>query len=157
MHNTVCTGYTKKGDIMKSNKDILGSALKTAQMGQTGIRSVETLDLRSDLMTALLVQRTEYDNFEKAAQALAKEKGWTLDDLHPMVKAMAKATTRTKLSYGNVNSKIAAMMIQGNTRGMIKGLRNLHACDRVDPEVNALCRNLLKCEKDNIQQMQGYL
>ena len=143
--------------MMKSNKDLLASALKTTQMGQTGIRSVDTLPLRSDLMTALHVQLKEYDEFEKKTLALAEKKGWVLDDLHPMVKAMAKATTRTKLAYGNVDSKTAAMMIQGNTRGMIKGLRNLHACDPVDPEVKTLCQNLLDCEKDNIKQMQGYL
>lgn len=143
--------------MMKSNKDLLASALKTTQMGQTGIRSVDTLPLRSDLMTALHVQQKEYDEFEKKTLALAEKKGWVLDDLHPMVKAMAKATTRTKLSYGNVDSKTAAMMIQGNTRGMIKGLRNLHACDPVDTEVKALCQNLLDCEKDNIKQMQGFL
>lgn len=143
--------------MMKSNKDLLASALKTTQMGQTGIRAVESLDLRTDLMTALHVQLREYDKFEKSALSLAEKKGWVLDDLHPMVKAMAKATTRTKLSYGNVDSKTAAMMIQGNTRGMIKGLRNLHACNPVDPEVKSLCQNLLDCEKDNIQQMQGYL
>ena len=143
--------------MMKSNKDLLASAIKTTQMGQTGIRAVESLDLRSDLMTALHVQLREYDKFEKSALSLAEKKGWVLDDLHPMVKAMAKATTRTKLSYGNVDSKTAAMMIQGNTRGMIKGLRNLHAWNPVDPEVKSLCQNLLDCEKDNIQQMQGYL
>ena len=142
---------------MKTNKDILGSVLKTTQMGQTGIRSVDSLPLRSDLTTALHVQLREYDKFEKNVLALAKKKGWVLDDLNPMVKAMAKATTRTKLSYGNVNSKTAAMMIQGNTRGMIKGLRNLHACENVDPEVKTLCQNLIDCEKDNIRQMQGYL
>lgn len=157
MHKNTLVTQTIKGDMMKSNKDLLASALKTTQMGQTGIRSVDTLPLRSDLMTALHVQLKEYDEFEKKTLALAEKKGWVLDDLHPMVKAMAKATTRTKLSYGNVDSKTAAMMIQGNTRGMIKGLRNLHACDPVDPEVKALCQNLLDCEKDNIKQMQGFL
>ena len=142
---------------MKSNKDLLASVLKTAQMGQTGIRSVQTLPLRAELMNALHSQLKEYDKFEKKALCLAEKKGLVLDDLNPAVKAMAKATTRTKLSYGNADSKTAAMMIQGNTRGMIKGLRNLHACEKIDPEIKSLCQDLLDCEKDNIRQMQGYL
>lgn len=142
---------------MKSNRDLLSSALKTTQMGQTGIRCVQKLPLRSDLQEALQSQLREYDKIEKEALALGVERGWELDDLHPVVKSMAKATTRTKLAYGNMSSKTAAMMIQGNTRGMIKGLRNLHACNQPDEEVQSLCETLLHCEKGNIQQMQGFL
>ena len=126
-------------------------------MGQTGIRCVQKLPLTTDLQQALQSQLQEYDKFEKDALVLAAERGWDLDDLHPVVKSMAKATTRTKLSYGNVSSKTAAMMIQGNTRGMIKGLRNLHACNQPDNEVKTLCEHLISCEKGNIQQMQGFL
>ena len=142
---------------MKDNIDLLSSALKTVQMGQVGIRSVQKLPLRKDLQVVLSDQLKEYDNIERQVMSLASSRGWELDDLHPVAKTMAKATTRTKLAGGRSNSKTAAMMIQGNTRGMIKGLKNLHACSRVDGQVENLCQRLLDCEKSNITQMQGFL
>ena len=55
------------------------------------------------------------------------------------------------------NGKTAAMMIQGNTRGMIKGYKNLHQFNHSDERVSILSQKLLDCEHANIQQMQGYL
>ena len=142
---------------MKSSKDLLSSILKTTQMGQVGIRAVLKTRVSHDLRTALQDQLAEYDQLEDRAHAIAAEKGWELEELNPTVKKMAHMMTKTRLSYGYVNSKTAAMMIQGNTRGMIKGLKNLHHYNHKDPEIESLAGKLLSCEKDNIQQMQGFV
>ena len=70
---------------------------------------------------------------------------------------MADMMTRTKLAWGNTDSKIAGMMIQGNTRGMITGLKNAHQFNKQDEQVKILSRKLLDCETANIRQMQGFL
>ena len=49
------------------------------------------------------------------------------------------------------------MMIQGNTKGKIKGLKPRHQFGRQDEEINTLSQKLLDCENANIRQMQGYL
>ncbi len=145
------------GDEMKNNKDLLSSILKTTQMGQIGIRSVLGTPLETDLRTALKSQLQEYDHIEREAQSLANNRGWSLEQLNPAIKHMTDMMTRTRLSYGNANSKAAAMMIQGNTRGMIKSLKNLHACSNPDSQIENLSQKLLDCEKANILQMQGFL
>lgn len=142
---------------MKGSKDILSSILKTTQMGQTGIRCVLKLPLRSTLRTALKEQLEEYDSIEQEAQSIASSRGWTLEELDPTVKSMAKMVTRTRLSFGNVNSKVAAMMIQGNTRGIIKGYKNIHQLYESDERVSTLTQKLLDCESANVKQMQGFL
>ena len=142
---------------MKGSKDILSSILKTTQMGQTGIRCVLKLPLRSTLRTALKEQLKEYDSIEQEAQSIASSRGWTLEELDPTVKSMAKMVTRTRLSFGNVNSKVAAMMIQGNTRGIIKGYKNIHQLYESDERVSTLTQKLLDCESANVKQMQGFL
>ena len=126
-------------------------------MGQVGIRSVLNMPLKSDLKEALKSQLKEYDSLERETLAIANSRGLNLDQLHPVAKRMANMTTRTKLAFGNSNSKTAAMMIQGNTRGMIKGLKNLHAYNHSDPQVQNISQKLLDCEKANILQMQGFL
>jgi len=142
---------------LKNSTDVLSSVLKTTQMGQVGIRSVLKLSLQTDLREALKSQLHEYDSIERDALAIANCRGWTLEQLHPIAKRMAEMTTRTKLSFGDSGSKTAAMMIQGNTRGMIKGLKNLHAYKQHDPQVSNISQKLLDCEKANILQMQGFL
>ena len=142
---------------MKNSKDVVGSILKTAQIGQTGIRSVMPYVTNHSLMDALRSQKREYDIIEREAYALAATKGWELKELSMMSKVMSRAYATSKLITGNPNSKIAAMMINGNTRGLIKGLKNEHNGDVSDDAVHTLSLKLLNCENENIKQMQGYV
>ena len=65
--------------------------------------------------------------------------------------------TRTQLSYGELDSKAAAMMIRGNTRGIIKGYKNLNQFPPSDRQVNALAQRLIDIEETNNHQLQGFL
>lgn len=142
---------------MKGSKDLLSSILKTTQMGQIGIRCVLNAPVRAGLHTALQSQLKEYDTIEREAHNIAASRGWELEELDPAVKGMARMMSAMQLSFGNVSSKAAAMMIQGNTRGMIKSLKNLHAYNNSDARVEALSQKLLDTETANIRQMQGFL
>ena len=142
---------------MKTNKDILASVLKTAQMGQTGIRSVLKSNPGHNLKQALNDQLDEYDAIEAEAQRIASCRGWILPELTPTAKAMSDMMTRMKLMYQCNDSKIAGMMIQGSMRGVIKGLKNEHRYDKSDPNISALSQRLLDSENENIRQMEIYL
>lgn len=142
---------------MKSEKEILSSVLKTTQMGQIGIRSVLDMDMNQELRCAMESQLSEYDAIENEAQRLAKSRNWKLKEVNPSIRAMANQMTRTRLSFGNRDSKIAAMMIQGNTRGIIKGTKNLNHADVQDADVLHLGRKLLKAEDNNVAQMKQFL
>lgn len=142
---------------MKTNKEMLSSILKTTQMGQIGIRSVLDNSMRPGLRKALESQLMEYDSIESEAHFIATQRGWELPELDPAVRFMTDMTTRMKLSRGNSDSKIADMMIQGNTKGMIKGLKNLHQFPNQDDQISTLSQKLLDCETANIRQMQGFL
>ena len=142
---------------MKGSKDILSSILKTAQMGQVGIRSVLNASLSSSLKDALRVQLKEYDAIEKDALHLASGKGWKLKQLDPATKHMTNMMTKFQLSHGNVTSKAAAMMIQGNTKGIIKGYKNQNQYPVSDQRILELSQRLLECEKAGCVQMQGFL
>lgn len=142
---------------MKDSRELLSSILKTTQMGQVGIRSVLDTTMRPALRKALESQLQEYDAIEGEAHAIASQRGWELPELDPLAKGMADMMTRVRLTTGNTDSKIAGMMIQGNTRGMITGLKNLHQFNRQDTQISALSQKLLDSETANIRQMQGYL
>ena len=142
---------------MKNSKEILSSVLKTTQMGQLGIRSVLDTSMRPGLRKALESQLREYDAIESEAHAIASQRGWEVEELDPALRFMTDAMTRMKLSRGNCDSRIADMMIQGNTKGMIKGLKNLHQFPQPDEKIRTLSQKLLDCETANIRQMQSFL
>lgn len=142
---------------MLDNKQMLSSILKTTQMGQIGIRSVLDTSMRPGLRKALESQLQEYDSIETEAHNIASGRGWELPELDPAVRFMADMMTRMRLATGNTDSKIAGMMIQGNTRGMITGLKNQHQFNRNDGPISTLSQKLLDCETANIRQMQTFL
>ena len=142
---------------MKGSKDILSSALKTAQMGQVGIRCAMQYPLDAELHAELCSQLEEYNAIEHRAHALAFSRGWTLEELNPALKSMAILSARMRLRSGNTSSKTAAMVIRGNTAGMIKSLKNLHQYPRTDQGVTALAETLLNREKENIIEMQDFV
>ena len=142
---------------MYDSKSVLDGLISNVQMGQTGIRSVLDKAVRADLRRDLHDQLAEYDTVETKAHAIAQSRGWDLKEVNPAIKAMSNMIARMKLSVGRPDSKIAAMMIQGNTRGIILGLKDLHRCKNLDPEVESLSKKLLEMERSNITQMQGYL
>ena len=63
---------------MKNSKEILSSVLKTAQMGQVGIRSLLDTSMQPALRSALESQLREYDAIETEAHAIASQRGWEL-------------------------------------------------------------------------------
>lgn len=142
---------------MKSNKEMLSSILKTTQMGQIGIRSVQDSATKPELKQALADQLREYDSIETEAHRLARHRGWQLHELNPGIRAMSEMMSQMKLMGSNKDSKIAAMMIQGNTRGMITGLKNAHQHTEKDEKVTALSDKLLAFETANIRQMEPFL
>lgn len=142
---------------MKTNREILSSVLKTTQMGQLGIRSVLDAAVQSDLRQALNQQLQEYDRIETEAHSIASQRGWELRELDPAVRAMTDLMVRLRLPKANPDSKIADLMILGNTKGMVKGLKNIHAFDGRDGRVTTLSQKLIDTETNNIRQMRPFL
>ena len=142
---------------MKTNQEILSSILKTTQMGQVGIRSVMDAAMKPDLQKALESQLQEYDAIEHQAHALASQHGWELPELNQATRLMSDMMSRMQLSYGRSDSKIADMMIIGNTRGMVKGLKNMHHWKEHDSQIESLSQKLIDTEVANIRQMKPFL
>ena len=142
---------------MINSQRVLNDVIKTSQMGINGINVVMDKTSEPALRQALKVQRREYSDIEQQAKLLAQQKGYKIDQIKPITRRMGALMSRGQLMMGERNSKIAGMMIQGNTRGMIRSLKNIHRCNNPDPEVCDLAQKLLDTEKNNITSMQGFL
>lgn len=142
---------------MINSQRVLSDIIKTSQMGISGINVVMDRTHQPALRQALKVQRKEYSNIEQQAKLLAQRKGYKIDQIRPITRRMSALMSRTQLLVGEPDSKIAGMMIQGNTRGMILSLKNMRRCNQPDDQVAQLAQQLLETEKNNIDSMEGFL
>ena len=142
---------------MKNSQQLLQGLLKTTQMGQVEIRSVLDTSLGASLRSTLENQLLEYDSIETEAHTLALQRGWELPELDPGRRFLKDRVTRMKLNVRNTDSRIADILIQGNTKGMIQGLKNQHRLETPDQPIRVLSQKLLDCETAHIRQMQQFL
>ena len=142
---------------MTENEKILSNIIKTTQYGQMGINSVMPKTEQPALRQALKCQRREYSDIEQQAKLLARRKGWKIDQIKPINRRMGALMSHAQLLTGEPDSKIAGMMIQGNTRGMLLSLKNMRRCNHPDPQVAQIAQKLLDTEKNNIDSMEGFV
>ena len=142
---------------MINSQRVLNDVIKTSQMGISGINVVMPQTRQPALRQALKVQRREYSDIEQQAKLLAQQKGYRIDQLKSITRRMSAVMSRGQLLVGEPDSKIAGMMIQGNTRGMILGLKNMRRCNHPDTQVAQIAQKLLETEKNNIVSMEGFL
>ena len=142
---------------MINSQRVLNDIIKTSQMGINGINVVMSKTHQPALRQALKVQRREYSDIEQQAKLLAQRKGYKIDQIKPINRKMGAMMSKAQLLVGDPDSKIAGMMIQGNTRGMILSLKNMRRCNQPDGQVTQLAQKLLDTEKNNIVSMQGFV
>lgn len=142
---------------MMNSKQMLTSVLHTVQMGQAGIQCVRDQAVGPALKAELQHQLEQYDAMETKAKQLAKQNDWMIGDIPKSVVKMSDIMAKARLLGGERDSKIAGMLIQGNTRGMILGMKNLRKGRSADPHVRALAERLISEERLSIEKTEQFL
>lgn len=142
---------------MKDSKQVLTSVLHTVQMGQSGIKAVMNQAVKPELQLLLQEQLTEYKTIEVESNQLATRHGWEIPPRNKVLEKMSTTCAKCRLFVGDTDSVIAGMLIQGNTRGMILGIKNLKQVQELDDSVENVANKLLNLENVNIQKSQEFL
>lgn len=140
-----------------NHEKMLENVLKTAQMGRFGIETVLPKAIGPGLKQQLRQQKSQYDDIENEANALAKRYGLRLKGLRPAQRYMTAALSHISIAGGERDSKIAGMLIQGNAMGLIKGMKYLNRADGADRDIQSLAGKLVAREQENIRAAQPYL
>ena len=140
-----------------TNQAFLSSLLKTTQIGQVEIRSILDTVMAPTLRTTLQSQLREYDAIETEVLTIALQRGWDLAQMDIGHRFLTDRMTRMRLNRRATDSGIADIMIQSNTKSMIKGLRNLHRFQEDDPQIRIVSQKILDCETANIHHLKQYL
>ena len=143
---------------MGNEISMLNSIRRTTQMGCYGIEVVLDETVNRNFRNALREQHKEYEEIFEEADRLLNERGGKVRDINPFTKygSAVSSVLRVRAS-ADPTAKIAEMMLQGNTRGMIKSLNNSRTMGMLEPKVATLSRRLLQTEQANIDQMKEFL
>ncbi len=142
---------------MITDTELLGYIRETALMGHDGIDAVMKYAHCKPLQQALLQQKAEYGELCNTATDLLKQRGGTPEPL-PMGSKMGLTMNKAMQKFSPPStSKIAEMMISGNTRGIIKSIQHSRQYLGKDKTVTELGQKLLETEQNNIEQMKPFL
>lgn len=137
--------------------DLLSHVYQTADMGRDGIKSVRRRVQDPKLLRALDAQDEEYRKLQDSAGSMLRARGIQPDGVGAMAKMGSEMMSTMQTMMDSSATKIAEMMIQGNTMGMTKSLRTIRDCKPKDGQVKDLADKLLKTEQANIEEMKGFL
>ena len=142
---------------MNQDRQMLVGIQKATDMGRQGIETVLRYAAQPQFRGALHAQLHEYQQIEAEAKRLLRSRGMREASGLAVPAAMAQMMSRAKLARDSSQPAIAAMMIEGNTKGMIQSMRSNHALQVTDPKISNLSNRLLQTELANIEQMKGFL
>ena len=143
---------------MGNETEMLNSIRKATQMGCYGIEAVMDETINREFRGALRSQYKEYEEIYEEADRLLNERGGTAKSINPLARYSNALTSKMRVrSSVDPTAKIAELMLQGNTRGMIKSLHNIRTMGYLEPKVATLPRRLLQTEQANINQMKQFL
>ncbi len=142
---------------MLTDIELLSYIHETAQMGQDGIDAVLKYAACQPITDALRQQKAEYGELSASAAEMLRARGSGPDPL-PLGAKMGLAMSKAKNRFAPPStSKIAELLITGNTKGVIKSIQHHRQYLGKDERVTDLSKKLLETEQDNIQQMKPFL
>ena len=134
---------------MPDDIPILRSVRKSTQMGCHGIRAVLDESPNREIRTALRRQLAEYEELFCEADRLLHERGEKGRDISAVARLGSLTVSRMRVRTSpEPEAKIAELMVQGNTRGMLK---SLHTCARSTPSTRRSPRCRRGCCKRSRQ------
>ncbi len=143
---------------MTNDVDMLNSIRKSTEMGIYGIQAVMEETGNPALYKELENQMAEYEKIYDSADTLLKERGGKAENVSPMAKIGSSMSAKMKIRMAkDPNAKVAELMMQGNTKGMIKSIHNNRTMGVLDPKVSGLSNRLLQTEQANIDTLKGFL
>lgn len=139
------------------DEQMLQYIYKTAEMGKEGILSIMKESKDPALTEALRTQLRDYGEIYNTATNYLNARGMTPQSAGTMAKMSVSITSALKTAADHSPSKIAELMIRGNTTGLTKSIKHLKDYQGDDPKVMELANDLKSAEEAGIEKMKEFL
>ena len=142
---------------MTQDIEMLEYICKNAEMGRDNLSHILDKIEDAELHKCLVSQMEEYQKTYDSAYEMLDNLGHKPESAGVMAKTMAHLTSDVKTISDNSPSKIAEMVIQGNTMGVTKMTKRIHEYDGENKKIIALAQKQVTMEEDNIEEMKKFL
>lgn len=143
---------------MTNDIEMLNSIRKSTEMGIYGIQTVMEETADTALCRELSSQLEEYEKIYEEADDLLRDRGGQGKNVSPIAKLGSSLSAKMQIRMAkDPTAKVAELMLQGNTKGMIKSIHNSRTIPVLDPKVSTLSNRLLQTEQSNIDTLKTFL
>lgn len=142
------------------NKELLEYLYKVVDMGvHSTTKLLEDLKGKDNKIIDTIEDiKKEYASFEKDIKKLIKKYKVDLENNSFMAKMGSSMEMKMEVMKDNSDSKIADMLIRGNTMGVIETEKNIKKFeDKSDKEIIKLANSLLDFQNNSIEKLKEYL
>ena len=136
---------------------LLNHVYQNTQMGVESLPLLAAKSRDNTFRQEVGRQWREYRDLNRQAEALLRQKQMPIQEVGPAARRSAAAMTNMKTLLDRSTSRLAEMVIQGNTMGATQITRALHQNRDSDPESRALAEKLLQAADHNLLAMRKFL
>jgi len=136
--------------------ELLQYIYKTADMGCEGIHAVES-HAEEKMRNELMKEMGEYVEIRQEAGNMIQQRGDTPEGTGAIAKMSANMMSAGQMAMDDSRSRIAEMMIQGTTMGIVKTIRHIRDYEGDDREAQKLAQKLLDTQEKNVETMKTFL
>ncbi|MDO5602600.1 MAG: hypothetical protein Q4G07_07500 [Oscillospiraceae bacterium] len=140
-----------------NDTEMLGCLCEDADMGRSSARRVLKHIKDTNLSATVKEQLDDFEHAYDSAAQMLSQKGQNAPTSAPMAKTMAAVESEMQTFMDSSSSKIAEMMIQGNTMGITTITKQLNDYNGEDPEVSKLSKKQIGMEQRNIENLKKFL
>ena len=142
---------------MKENLNALDELNKGCTMGTLSLNIILKYVKDDNLKEELIKQYANYDAVSDKIKSIYKKHSMKKPhEINIMSKIMVSSSIMMKLMKDNSNSKIAELLIQGTTMGIIEGRKMLNN-KKIDKEINKLISAFVKIQEEHVTTLKTYL
>lgn len=137
--------------------DLLEKTYQNASIGITAIKAVLDKAENAELNNELHKHMRDYQEIADITKKQLIANGKKVKEESFYVRAMMKGNVKMNTMMNPSDSRIAQMVIQGETMGVTQMTKLLHAKPNVDGPSKEIAQDFVKREEDNIEIMKKYL
>lgn len=142
---------------MTEDRALLDEVYKSVTMGSDSVSTLIGKTNDPSMREALTAQLEGYQNFASTARTKMNEKNYRIKETGVLAKIPAEVTMNVTTMMDNSNTKIAEMMINGSTMGIIELTRKIRRTPCADADSSKIANDVVAFEENNIAKMKTFL
>ena len=150
-------GDEKMKDHTTHDEDLLDEVYKSVTMGSDSVSTLIGKTTDASMREALTAQLEGYQNFAATTRTKMLEKNFKVKESSVFTKIPAEVTMNVTTMMDNSNTKIAEMMINGSTMGIIELTRKIRRTPEASDDCVKIATDVVAFEENNVSKMKTYL